>query len=80
MHVKAGLSVTNNVEVKPLVQHVLSMEHQMFYEKVTKAMKSEEFKDSKTKIAVLHSLEHDTGLAQLLPYFIQFICEQVNLF
>ncbi|CAI2172979.1 10231_t:CDS:2 [Funneliformis geosporum] len=79
LQIKAGLPVTNNIEVKPLVQHVLSMEHQMFYEKVTKAMRSEEFKDTKTKIAVLHSLEHDTGLAQLLPYFIHFICEQPML-
>ena len=80
LQVKAGLPVTNNVEVKPLVQHVLSMEHQIFYEKVTKAMKSEESRDSKTKVAVLNNLEHDTGLAQLLPYFIQFICEQVSFF
>ena len=34
LQVKAGLPITNNVEVKPLVQHVLSMEHQIFYEKV----------------------------------------------
>ena len=80
LQVRAGLPVTNNVEVKPLVQHVLSMEHQIFYEKVTKAMKSEESRDSKTKVAVLNNLEHDTGLAQLLPYFIQFICEQVSFF
>ncbi|RIA97671.1 hypothetical protein C1645_871171 [Glomus cerebriforme] len=79
LQVKAGLSVTNNVEVKPLVQHVLSMEHQIFYDKVTKTMKSEESRDSKTKITVLNNLEHDTGLAQLLPYFIQFICEQIGI-
>ncbi|RGB27301.1 hypothetical protein C1646_769294 [Rhizophagus diaphanus] len=79
LQVKAGLPVTNNVEVKPLVQHVLSMEHQIFYEKVTKAMKSEDSRDSKTKVNVLNNLEHDTGLAQLLPYFIQFICEQIGI-
>ncbi|CAG8434714.1 7800_t:CDS:2 [Diversispora eburnea] len=67
---------TPEIEVKPLVQHILSKELQLFYEKVINTMQSED--DSKLRVSVLNSLEHDTGLAQLLPYFIQFICEKIG--
>ncbi|CAG8717225.1 5395_t:CDS:2, partial [Acaulospora morrowiae] len=49
---------------------------QVFYEKVTMTMQSED--DSMMRVHVLKSLEHDTGLAQLLPYFVQFICEKAH--
>ncbi|RHZ44765.1 hypothetical protein Glove_709g16 [Diversispora epigaea] len=67
---------TPEIEVKPLVQHILSKELQLFYEKVINTMQSED--DSRLRVSVLNSLEHDTGLAQLLPYFIRFICEKIG--
>ncbi|RIB06222.1 hypothetical protein C2G38_2278195 [Gigaspora rosea] len=66
---------TSDIELKPLVQHVISQELKVFYDKVTKTIKGG---DSKMKVSVLYSLQHDTGLAQLLPYFVRFICEQIG--
>ncbi|CAG8507264.1 4231_t:CDS:2 [Racocetra fulgida] len=66
---------TPDIELKPLVQHVISQELKVFYDKVTKTIKGG---DSKMKVSVLYSLQHDTGLAQLLPYFVRFICEQIG--
>ncbi|SCU77969.1 LADA_0A03114g1_1 [Lachancea dasiensis] len=67
-------------EVKPLVKHVLSKELQIYFDKVVGALTSKE-QDEKAqhlKAAALTSLRSDTGLHQLVPYFIQFIAEQIT--
>ncbi|KAN0021771.1 hypothetical protein ACTFIV_009015 [Dictyostelium citrinum] len=61
--------------VKPTVKHVLSKEIQMFYEKITNSVKSD---NQKLFDAALHSLKNDSSLHQLLPYFINFISVQVT--
>ncbi|EAL63207.1 TATA-binding protein-associated-factor [Dictyostelium discoideum AX4] len=61
--------------VKPTVKHVLSKEIQMFYEKITNSVKSD---NQKLFDAALHSLKSDSSLHQLLPYFINFISVQVT--
>ena len=62
------------VDVRPLVKHNLSRELQTYYEKITKAVLSEE---SRLRVTALNSLKEDPALHQLLPYFVQFICSKV---
>uniref|UniRef100_A0A7S2XER1 TAF6 C-terminal HEAT repeat domain-containing protein n=1 Tax=Lotharella oceanica TaxID=641309 RepID=A0A7S2XER1_9EUKA len=59
--------------VKQMVKHVLTKEQQMYYERVTDAMKGN---DAAQRV-MLKSLANDPGLHQLLPYFIQFIADEV---
>ena len=61
-------------EVKPVVKHVLSKEQQLYFNHVTAAIKGT---DSILKTASLKSIASDEGLHQLVPYFTQFIAEQV---
>ncbi|AMD21295.1 HER016Cp [Eremothecium sinecaudum] len=67
-------------EIKPLVKHVLSKELQIFFNKVVGALTSKEqtMNAQHMKAAALTSLKSDTGLHQLVPYFIQFIAEQIT--
>ncbi|CDH10096.1 probable TAF6-TFIID and SAGA subunit [Zygosaccharomyces bailii ISA1307] len=70
-----------NIEVKPLVKHVLSKELQIYFNKVVSALTSKEQDDPTSqhmKAAALTSLKTDSGLHQLVPYFIQFIAEQIT--
>jgi transcription initiation factor TFIID subunit 6 len=59
---------------KYTVKHHLSKEHQMYFETVSTCLFSKDFKAVQT---ALHSLKHDAGIQQLLPYFVQFIAEMV---
>ncbi|SCW00540.1 LAFE_0C06436g1_1 [Lachancea fermentati] len=67
-------------EVKPLVKHVLSKELQIYFDKVVSALTSRDQneKSQHLRTAALTSLSSDTGLHQLVPYFIQFIAEQIT--
>lgn len=76
-----------NVEVKPLVKHVLSKELQIYFNKVISALSAKETSNDTSehtdqqqhlKQAALTSLKTDSGLHQLVPYFIQFIAEQIT--
>ncbi|GAB5368476.1 hypothetical protein AAMO2058_001322600 [Amorphochlora amoebiformis] len=60
--------------VKQIVKHVLSKEQQMYYERVTDAIKGS---DKALHRAILKSLRKDPGLHQLLPYLVQFIADEV---
>ncbi|RUP43411.1 putative transcription initiation factor TFIID subunit 6 [Jimgerdemannia flammicorona] len=64
-----------NVDVKPLVKHVLSKELQMYFERITEAVLSEE---ERLRSQAFESLRQDPGLHQLLPYFVQFVSEKVG--
>lgn len=57
------------------MKHVLSAELQMYYEKVTEAIKG---KKPLIRRAALESLSQDAGLHQLVPYFTQFIAQEVT--
>ena len=63
------------VLTKPAIRHVLSKEQQLYYEYVASAMRGN---DSTLKSAVFKSLLEDDGLYQLLPYFTQFIAEELS--
>jgi len=71
-----GQKAEETVEVKTKVRHVLSRELQLYYEKVTQALLSE---DAVAKQAALNSLRSDPGIHQLLPYFCKFITDKVQL-
>ncbi|KAI9995105.1 hypothetical protein PInf_012149 [Phytophthora infestans] len=65
----------SNVDRKPRVKHVLTEEMQLYYTKVTEAVKSDDFELQR---AALTSLAQDPGIHQLLPYFSRFIYEEVK--
>lgn len=67
-------TVLEEAEVKPLVKHVLSKEHQLYFDTVTSDLMSGA--DNKVDGA-LGALGRDAGLQQLVPYFIQFVAELV---
>lgn len=76
----ASTSVTldksdKEVVTKTPIKHVLSKEQSLYYEYVTSALRGT---DSTLKKAVYKSLSQDDGLYQLLPYFTQFIAEEVS--
>jgi len=63
-----------DASIRRATEHVLSKEQQLFFDHVTSAIKSE---DAVVKSAVLSSLSSDAGLYQLVPYFTQFIADEV---
>lgn len=58
-----------------LVKHQLSQEQRLYYKKVTNAMTDQD-KPLVRKQALI-SLQRDLGLHQLIPYFSQFIADEV---
>ncbi|CCH57949.1 hypothetical protein TBLA_0A01500 [Henningerozyma blattae CBS 6284] len=70
----------SNTQLKPLVRHVLSRELQLYFDKVVEALTSSSSSpdSSHLRSAALTSLRTDSGLHQLVPYFIQFIAEQIT--
>ncbi|KAI5305318.1 Non-classical phosphatidylinositol transfer protein (PITP), partial [Ascosphaera pollenicola] len=72
----AAMSGRDNVNVKPLVKHILSKELQLYFEKVCAAILDETNDDF--RLSALSSLREDPGLHQLVPYFVQFISEKVT--
>ncbi|RPA84698.1 DUF1546-domain-containing protein [Ascobolus immersus RN42] len=62
--------------VKPLVKHILSKELQLYFEKVTNSLLDPS--NDNLRQAALTSLRNDSGLHQLLPYFVQFVSEKVT--
>lgn len=62
-------------EVKPIIKHDLSRELQLYFEEVTGSL----FSDNPPQLeACLTSVARGPGLAQLLPYFTQFIFKTVT--
>ncbi|CAA20756.1 SAGA complex/transcription factor TFIID complex histone H4-like subunit Taf6 [Schizosaccharomyces pombe] len=71
-----GVTSMDNVEIKPLVRHVLSKELQLYFERITSALLDET--NVELRDAALSSLRDDPGLHQLLPYFIMFLSDSVT--
>ncbi|CAI5758157.1 unnamed protein product [Candida verbasci] len=63
---------------KPLVKHVLSKELKLYFDKVVEVLVSQDPEKENLKNAALTSLKNDPGLHQLVPYFIQFVAEQIT--
>lgn len=73
------------VVTKPLVKHVLSKEQLQYFEYIRYAIKqgscpSANLSDTDVQLlnAALTSISSDAGLHQLMPYFAQFINDEVN--
>ena len=64
-----------DTEVRPPVKHVLSKELQLYYEKITNFLASE---DPEEQQIALECIGKDSGIQQLVPYFIQFASENVT--
>lgn len=67
-----------DVEIKPLVKHVLSKELKLYFDKVVEVLISSDPGKEELREAALSSLRTDPGLHQLVPYFIQFVAEQIT--
>lgn len=67
-----------DVEVKPLVKHVLSKELKLYFDKVVEVLVLPDPEKDSLREAALSSLRTDPGLHQLVPYFIQFVAEQIT--
>ena len=61
--------------VKPLVSHKLSIEMQRYFEEVSRCVMG---KDEEALQLALNSVSVDPGLNDLLPYFMQFVAQQVT--
>lgn len=64
--------------VKPLVKHVLLKELQLYFDKVAEVLVSTDPEKESLKYAALTLMRNDPGLHQLVPYFIQFVAEQIT--
>lgn len=73
-HASSNGITTDQVNVKPLVKHVLSKELQMYFERITEAILND---NERLQSQAFESLRLDPGLHQLLPYFVQHIHKKV---
>ncbi|CDK24531.1 unnamed protein product [Kuraishia capsulata CBS 1993] len=69
-------SAKKDMEIKPLVKHMLSKELQLYFDKAITALLDDT--DESLKNAALDSIRSDPGLHQLVPYFIQFVAETLT--
>lgn len=72
-------STDKDTEIKPLVKHVLSKELKLYFDKVVDVLLSTDLEKEPLRSAALNSLKNDPGLHQLVPYFIQFVAEQITI-
>jgi transcription initiation factor TFIID subunit 6 len=72
----AAANGLDNVNVKPLVKHVLSRESQELFAKLSSALIDET--NSEWQNAALASIRSDPGIHQLTTYLITFIAEKVT--
>ncbi|VBB75796.1 Putative transcription initiation factor TFIID subunit 6 [Podospora comata] len=77
----AALAGNDNVSFRPAVKHVISKELILYFDKIQSAILDDDPDEEKTRLrmAALESVRSDPGLHQLLPYFVNFIANQVTL-
>lgn len=71
--VHSTTALTQEVDVRPLVKHMISKELQLYFDRVVRALD-----DENGKSTALYSLRNDPGLHQLTPYFVQFVQEKIS--
>ncbi|KAK4137729.1 TAF6-like protein [Trichocladium antarcticum] len=76
----AALAGNDNVSFRPSVKHVISKELILYFDKIQAALLDDDPDEEKTRLceAALESVRSDPGLHQLLPYFVNFITNQVT--
>ncbi|KAI6830879.1 DUF1546-domain-containing protein [Hortaea werneckii] len=72
----AALSGNDNQNVRPPIKHVLSKELQLYFDRVAPAIMDPSNEDYRN--AAFASLKTDTGIHQLVPYFVQFVADKVT--
>jgi transcription initiation factor TFIID subunit 6 len=72
----AAANGLDNINVKPLVKHVLSKESQELFAKLSSALIDET--NSEWQNAALASIQSDPGIHQLTTYLLTFIAEKVT--
>uniref|UniRef100_A0A0N5A8P7 Signal peptidase complex subunit 2 n=1 Tax=Syphacia muris TaxID=451379 RepID=A0A0N5A8P7_9BILA len=70
-----GLRKTEQVQIKTITTHALSVEQQTFFKEITEAIMGN---DDARRTEALHSLQTDAGLQVLLPRFSLTIVEGVS--
>ncbi|VDD89880.1 unnamed protein product [Enterobius vermicularis] len=70
-----GLRKTEQVQIKTITTHALSVEQQIFFKEITEAIMGN---DDARRTEALHSLQTDAGLQALLPRFSLAIAEGVR--
>jgi transcription initiation factor TFIID subunit 6 len=76
----AALAGMDNVQFKPQVKHVISKELLLYFDKIRAALLNAESGEevARLRLAALASVREESGLHQLVPYFVQFIAEKVT--
>ncbi|KAH8890039.1 TAF6-like protein [Thozetella sp. PMI_491] len=75
-----ALAGNDNVAFRPAVKHVISKELVLYFDKIQAAVLDDDPDEEKIRLraAALESVRIDPGLHQLLPYFVNFITNQVT--
>ncbi|ROT39053.1 DUF1546-domain-containing protein [Sodiomyces alkalinus F11] len=76
----AALAGLDNVTVRPAVKHVVSNELVLYFDKVQEALMEDNPDEEVVRLrhAALDSVRADPGLHQLVPYFVNLICNNVT--
>ncbi|PSR85791.1 hypothetical protein BD289DRAFT_368012 [Coniella lustricola] len=76
----AALAGNDNVSFRPHVRHIISKELVLYFDKIQSAILDDNPDDEVRQLreAALQSVRSDPGLHQLVPYFVNFIANQVT--
>ncbi|KAF6807175.1 TATA box binding protein associated factor [Colletotrichum sojae] len=76
----AALAGNESLSFRPAVKHVVSKELILYFEKVQNALLDDNPDEEVVRLrqAALESVRDDPGLHQLIPYFINFVANQVT--
>ncbi|RVD80430.1 uncharacterized protein DFL_008327 [Arthrobotrys flagrans] len=75
-HALGAAGNSDNATVKPAAKHILSVELQMFFDKVISSVIDYEKDDLRS--AALSALRTEPAIHQLLPYFVSYVTERVT--
>ncbi|KAH7368669.1 TATA box binding protein associated factor [Plectosphaerella cucumerina] len=76
----AALAGNDNISFRPTVKHIISKELVLYFEKVQAALLDDNPDEEVVRLrqAALASVRSDPGLHQLIPYFVNFVSNQVT--
>ncbi|CAN8095859.1 unnamed protein product [Discula destructiva] len=76
----AALAGNDNVSFRPHVRHIISKELVLYFDRIQSAILDDNSDDEVRQLreAALQSVRSDPGLHQLVPYFVNFIANQVT--
>ncbi|KAK4983670.1 histone H4-like TAF Taf6, SAGA complex subunit [Elasticomyces elasticus] len=76
---KTSSNTSDGLSVKPAVKHVLSKELQLYFERICAAILDDTVPNHfDLRNAAYASVRSDTGLGQLVPYFMHFISDKIT--